>query len=93
MLHSKLLTAFLCALIIAMQWPMWTHKGGWLAARDQQQLKLAVQADNRLKEARNAQLKADVLGLENGKAALEERARHVLGMVSKDERFVQFTQP
>ncbi len=93
MLSSKRLAVCLCAVLIAMQWPMWTHKGGWLAANEQKQLKLAVQADNRLKELRNAQLKADVNGLENGNAAVEERARFVMGMVSKDERFVQFTQP
>lgn len=93
MLNSKLLAIGLLGLCVLLQWPVWVHNGGWLSAHHQKQLKVALQAENQQKEARNAQLKADVNGLEDGNAALEERARFDLGMVSKDERFVLFTSP
>jgi cell division protein FtsB len=93
MLNSKTLAVCLLGLCVLLQWPVWVHHGGWTAANNQKQLKLAIQVENQQKEARNAQLKADVNGLEDGNAALEERARFVLGMVSKDERFVLFTSP
>ena len=44
---------------------------------------------NRLTEARNAALDAEVHDLKNGVEAIEERARSELGMVRQDEIFFQ----
>ncbi len=38
----------------------------------------------------NSILKADVASLKNGQEAIEERARHDLGMIKKGEVFVSF---
>ncbi len=46
-------------------------------------------AENTVLAERNAQLKAEVLDLKQGLAALEERARNDLGMVAVNETFYQ----
>ena len=54
--------------------------------------RLATQ--NQLNEqlaARNAALAAEVEGLRDGVAAIEERARYELGMIQEGEFFVQLT--
>ena len=40
----------------------------------------------------NATLKAEVASLKSGKEAIEERARHDLGMIKKGEIFVNFRE-
>lgn len=41
-------------------------------------------------KAANSALKADVISLKNGQEAIEERARHDLGMIKKGEIFMSF---
>ncbi len=77
------------AAILALQYPMWFGKGGWLAARDlDRQLAMQRGANDKLK-ARNEALDADVRDLKTGSEAIEERARSELGMVRQDEVFFQ----
>lgn len=77
------------AAIVALQYPMWFGKGGWLAARDlDRQLAMQRDANEKLK-ARNDALDADVRDLKTGSEAIEERARSELGMVRQDEVFFQ----
>ena len=76
-------------LILALQYPMWLGKGGWLQVREtDRQLALQREANAKLK-ARNASLDADVRDLKTGSEAIEERARSELGMIKSDEVFFQ----
>ena len=76
-------------LILALQYPMWLGKGGWLQVRElDRQVEAQRQANAELK-ARNAALDADVRDLKQGYEAIEERARSELGMIRHDEVFFQ----
>ena len=76
-------------LVLALQYPMWLGKGGWLQVREtDRQLALQKEANARLK-ARNEALDADVRDLKTGSEAIEERARSELGMIKQDEVFFQ----
>ena len=76
-------------LILALQYPMWLGKGGWLQVREtDRQLAVQREANSKLK-ARNAALDADVRDLKTGTEAIEERARAELGMIRQDEVFFQ----
>ena len=67
-------------LIVALQYPMWLGKGGWLQVREyDRQVGLQRDANAKLKE-RNDALEADVRDLKTGFEAIEERARGELGM-------------
>ena len=64
-------------LILALQYPMWLGKGGWLQVREyDRQLAAQREANARLK-MRNDALDADVRDLKTGSEAIEERARAV----------------
>jgi cell division protein FtsB len=76
-------------LIVALQYPMWLGKGGWLKVRESDR-QLTVQRETNAKlKARNDALDADVRDLKTGSEAIEERARAELGMIRQDEVFFQ----
>ena len=80
------------ALIVALQYPMWLGKGGWLQVRElDRHLTTQNDANTKLK-LRNDALDADVRDLKTGYEAIEERARSELGMVKQDEVFFQLQQ-
>ena len=82
-------TWVLVALLIALQYPLWFGKGGWLRVRDMEN-QLAAQRDvNQTLEVRNASQEAEVRDLKSGYEAIEERARYELGLVKEGEVFVQ----
>jgi cell division protein FtsB len=77
------------ALIVALQYPMWLGKGGWLQVREyDRQLAVQREANAKLK-LRNDALDADVRDLKTGFEAIEERARAELGMIRHDEVLFQ----
>ena len=85
----RLLALLLVALIVALQYPLWLGKGGWLQVRElDRQLAAQREANAKLK-VRNEALDADVRDLKSGFEAIEERARSELGMVRNDEVFFQ----
>ena len=85
----KILAGILSALILAIQYPLWLGKGGWLRVWDvDRQLETQQQKNARL-ETRNNALAAEVKDLKQGFEAIEERARYELGMVRNDEVFFQ----
>ena len=85
----RILALIFVALIVALQYPMWLGKGGWLQVRELDR-QLAAQRDTNEKlKARNEALDADVRDLKSGFEAIEERARSELGMVRNDEVFFQ----
>ena len=85
----KILAGILSALILAIQYPLWLGKGGWLRVWDVDRQLDAQQAKNARLEMRNNALTAEVKDLKQGHDAIEERARYELGMVKNDEVFFQ----
>jgi cell division protein FtsB len=88
----KILAGILGALILAIQYPLWLGKGGWLRAWDVDRQLGAQRAKNAQLEARNASLAAEVRDLKQGLEAIEERARYELGMIRHDEVFFQIVE-
>jgi len=87
----KALGGVLAAMILALQFPLWLGKGGWLRVWEVDRQLEAQVAHNGALEARNGSLAAEVGDLKQGLDAVEERARFELGMVRNDEVFFQFT--
>ncbi|HTI46758.1 MAG TPA: cell division protein FtsB [Casimicrobiaceae bacterium] len=85
----KWLALFFAALIVALQYPMWLGKGGWLQVRQYDRQLAEQRAQNETLKARNEALDAEVRDLKTGYDAIEERARNELGMIRQDEVFFQ----
>ncbi len=85
----KFLLAGLVAVLALLQYRLWVSDEGM---REVWHLGAAVEsqrAENAVLAERNAQLRAEVTDLKQGLTALEERARHDLGMISVTETFYQ----
>lgn len=76
-------------LLIAIQYPLWLGKGGWLKVYEMERQLELQQAKNSLLSLRNAKLTGDVTDLKDGTRAIEERARVEHGMLKDGEFFVQ----
>jgi cell division protein FtsB len=85
----RVLAAALALLILALQYPLWLGKGGWLRVRELDAQVAAQKEVNAERKRRNAALDADVRDLKQGFEAVEERARSELGMIRHDEVFFQ----
>jgi cell division protein FtsB len=85
----RVLAVIFALLILALQYPLWLGKGGWLRVRELDRQVEAQKQVNAQLEARNAALDADVRDLKQGFEAIEERARSELGMIRHDEVFFQ----
>jgi cell division protein FtsB len=83
----------LVVLLVALQWPLWFGKGGWMRVRELDQQLVALRQTNENARSRNAALDADVRDLKQGYDAIEERARSELGMIREDEIFFQLVEP
>lgn len=85
----KILTIVLIGLLIGLQYKLWVGDGSFSEVvqlsqeLDKQKQKL------RLLEQRNRVLEAQVLDLQNGLEAFEEKARNDLGMIKQGETFIQ----
>ena len=88
----KLLAGILAALIVAIQFPLWLGKGGWLRVWEIGEQLSTQRGKNARLEARNSAIAADVRDLKQGRDALEERARYELGLVRPDEVFFQVVE-
>ena len=88
----KILGGILVALILAIQFPLWLGKGGWLRVWEVDQQVAAQRAKNARLESRNAAIAAEVRDLKQGLEAVEERARYELGMMRPDEVFFQIVE-
>ena len=89
----RFVTVVLSLLILFIQYPLWFGKGGWLRAWDLDRQLLDQEKQNQVLRERNSLLAQEVQDLRNGVGASEERARFDLGMIRKEERFVQFVPP
>ena len=85
----RALAAIFAVLILALQYPIWLGKGGWLRVRELDRQVEAQKKVNAGLVTRNAALDADVRDLKQGYEAIEERARSELGMIRNDEVFFQ----
>jgi cell division protein FtsB len=85
----RILAISFVLLILALQYPMWLGKGGWLQVRELDRQVAAQRQANAELKARNEALDADVRDLKQGFEAIEERARSELGMIRHDEVFFQ----
>jgi cell division protein FtsB len=89
----RVLVLCLLAALVLLQYRLWVSDEGM---REVLQLRTAVEAqrgENAGLVERNGQLKAEVADLKGGLTALEERARHDLGMVAPGETFYQVVDP
>jgi len=83
----KFLTFIFVTLILALQYPLWLGKGGWLNV-----ISLQKQIDQQLKvneliKSENDILLAVVQDLKNGTDVIEGKARFDLGLIKKSEKF------
>jgi cell division protein FtsB len=85
----RLVAIATAVLLLAIQWPLWFGKGGWLRVSELERQLAAQKSVNAELGERNAQLAAEVASLREGRGAIEERARHELNMVREGETFFQ----
>ena len=83
----KFLTFIFVTLILALQYPLWLGKGGWLNV-----ISLQKQIDQQLKvneqiKSENDILLAVVQDLKNGTDVIEGKARFDLGLIKKMKHF------
>jgi cell division protein FtsB len=88
----RVLALVLVVLIAAIQTPLWFGQGGWLTVRELDDRLQTQREANERARARNATLEAEVRDLKQGFEAIEERARHELGMVRRDEVFFRIME-
>ncbi len=85
----RVLPIVLTALVVAIQYPLWLGKGGWVRVWELDRQLDRQHQDNAAQGLRNAALENEVADLRRGLVAIEERARYELGMVRPDELYVQ----
>jgi len=74
-------------LLVALQFALWAGSSSF-GKKSELRLQVAAQkADNDRNDARNKILYAEIADLKNGTEAIEERARHDLGMIRPGEVF------
>lgn len=83
------ITLILALLLALIQYPLWIGKGGIFRVRELTLQLEAAKAKNEANRLRNARLASEVKDLEVGTEAIEERARYELGMIKKNEMFIQ----
>jgi cell division protein FtsB len=89
----RLVTVVLLVLLVLIQYPLWWGHGGWLRVHELQQELAQQLKKNSDEKERNERIQGEVQDLQNGTAAVEERARYEMGMVKDSEVFVQFVSP
>lgn len=85
----RLIALSFVALLMLIQYPLWLGKGGWLRVWELDRQVAQVKNNNEKLKERNGKLESEVQDLKNGTDAVEERARFELGMIKKNEIFVQ----
>ena len=83
------LIAFLLVLIAGLQYRLWLGDGGIREFRETNQRIAELKQEAEQRAIRNSAVAADVKDLKDGEEAIEERARHELGMIKSGETFVQ----
>ena len=89
----RLITIILAVLLILIQYPLWFGKGGWWRVWHLDRQLTEVKKKNADLKAQNRMLESEVRDLKEGTDAIEERARHGMGMIKPNEQFVQILSP
>ena len=85
----KILIAVLIVLLLGLQYRLWFGDGSLSEVVQLTRELEAQSARLRILEERNRILEAQVLDLQNGLDAFEEKARNDLGMIKQGETFIQ----
>jgi len=89
----RLLVVLLIIVFLGLQYRLWFGDGS-LSEVVQLSKELEIQKQKLFElEERNRKLEAQVLDLQNGLDAYEEKARNDLGMIKKGETFFQIVSP
>ena len=90
---TQAILALLVLLFLTLQYTLWLGDFSHLRLMKlESAVALQQKANNKL-EQRNLRLRAEVIDLKQGTAALEERARMQLGMIKEGEVFFQVIEP
>ena len=85
----RLVTAILLVLLALLQYRLWLSPGGLVDVNELEQAKQELVEENKRLSETNASLAAEVIDLQHGLEAVEERARSEMGMIKSDEVFYQ----
>ena len=85
----RYLVITLLVILALLQYRLWFSPGGLMDVNELEQAKQELAAENEQLRERNASLAAEVIDLQHGLEAVEERARSEMGMVKSDEVFYQ----
>ncbi|HEC13908.1 MAG TPA: cell division protein FtsB [Acidiferrobacteraceae bacterium] len=86
---TSVLVTTLTLVLLGLQYALWLGNGNLLDTWQLHQTVQAQRQENDRRVERNIALEAEVIDLRRGLDAVEERARNELGMIKKDETFVQ----
>lgn len=89
----RILIALLIILLALLQYKLWFQSGGVPNIFHLRRELLVQQEENKQLKLRNDILSAEVRDLKHGKSAVEDRARHELGMIKEGEVFYQILEP
>jgi cell division protein FtsB len=84
-------TAIFLALLVLVQVDLWFSRNGVFHVRGLQEQLDEVKGQIDEAKARNEQVQAEVKDLREGLEMVEEKARSELGMVKRDEIYIQVT--
>ena len=85
----RYLVITLLVILALLQYRLWLSPGGLTDVNKMEQTKQDLMDENDQLRERNASLAAEVIDLQHGLEAVEERARSEMGMVKSDEVFYQ----
>jgi cell division protein FtsB len=85
----RYLNIALIVMLAVLQYDLWIGEGSMASVWQIQRSIHDQRAENDRLKSRNDTLTAEVEDLKSGLSAIEERARSELGMIKKDETFVQ----
>ena len=88
--RMKTIIAVLIILLLVLQYKLWFGKGSVPDIKNNEQQIALKQQENQQLQKRNNAMASEIKELKQGKTAAQERARHDLGMVKKDETYYQF---
>jgi cell division protein FtsB len=83
----KPLTTILVITLVLLQYRLWSGNASFTKQSELSQQVNAQQLENQRNEARNTIIFAEITDLKTGSEAIEERARHELGMIRPGEVF------
>lgn len=89
----RVLTVICSVLLLALQYRLWVADGGVAHAYRLRGEVAARTAEIAQLKVRNASLDAEIADLKSGVAAVESRARMLLGMVRPNETFFLIADP